>query len=131
MKKILAIAVLSTVLLSGCSLTNKGKGVISVNGEVITQADFDKAINKEIDGSMFKAFGGASNFIMSDDNIMYLVYKEKVSQELIVKTLLEQEIAKRGIKVTDEDIKNETMSIIDKVGSKEESPRWEFEVSSI
>ena len=120
MKKILAIAVLSTVLFSGCSLTKTSKGIISVNGEVITQAEFDKAVDKEIDGSMFKAFGGASNFIKNDDNVMFLVYKEKVSQEMIVKALLDQEIAKRGIKVTDEDIKNETKSIIDKVGSNDE-----------
>lgn len=120
MKKILVMAVMSTVLFSGCSLTKMGKGIISVNGELITQAEFEKAVDKEIDGSMFKAFGGASNFIKNDENVMFLVYKEKVSQEMIVKALLDQEIAKRGIKVTEEDIKNETKSIIDKVGSKEE-----------
>ena len=37
-----------------------------------------------------------------------------------MKSLLDAEIAKRGIKVSDEDIKAETKSIIDKVGSKEE-----------
>ncbi len=52
MKKILALAVASTILFSGCSLTKMGKGVISVNGEIITQAEFDKAVDKEIDGSM-------------------------------------------------------------------------------
>ena len=51
---------------------------------------------------------------------MYLIYKEKVVKELIVKSLLDAEIEKRGIKVSDEDIKEEMKSIIDKVGSKEE-----------
>lgn len=120
MKKLLAITALSVFLLSGCSFSHMGKGIISVNGQIITKSEFDKAVDKEIDNSMFKAFGGASNFIKSDDNIMYLVYKEKVSTELILKALLEQEINKRNIKVTDEDIKNETKSIIDKVGSKDE-----------
>ena len=120
MKKILTIAVISAFLLSGCSLTKMGKGVISVNGHVITQGEFDKAFDKEIDGSMFKAFGGATNFVKSDDNIMYLLYKEKVSTELIIKALLEDEINKRNIKVTEDDVKNEMKSIIDKVGSKEE-----------
>ena len=121
MKKILTIAALATILVSGCSMNlNSGKGIISVNGHNITQAEFDKAVDNEINGSMFKAFGGANNFIKSDDNIMYLIFKEKVSRELIVKALLDEEIQKRGIKVTDEDIKNETKSIIDKVGSKEE-----------
>lgn len=123
MKKLLTLAVIATFLLSGCSMSHMGKGIIDVNGHVITQSEFDKAVNKEIDGSMFKAFGGAANFIKSDDNIMFLMYKEKVSTELIIKALLEEEINKRNIKVTDEDIKNETKSIIDKVGSKEELNR--------
>lgn len=120
MKKILATAILSVVLLSGCSMLHTGKGIIKVNDIVITQSDFNKAFDKEIDNSMFKAFGGADNFVKSDDNLMYLLYKEKVSSELIIKTLLDDEINKRGIKVTNEDIQNEMKSIIDKIGSKEE-----------
>ena len=120
MKKILLCGALSIVLLSGCSFLKQKNGIISVNGDVITKAEFDKAIDKEIDNSPFKAFGGSANFIKSDDNVMYLIYKEKVTKELIIKSLLDAEFAKRGIKVTDEDIKNEMKSIIDKVGSKEE-----------
>lgn len=119
MKKILTIAAVSAILFSGCSFLNNN-AVITVNGDKITQAEFDSAINKEIDNSMFKAFGGSKNFIKADNNIMYLIYKEKVSKELIVKHLLDAEIAKRGIKVTDEDMKAEMKSIIDKVGSKDE-----------
>ena len=114
MRKILLTALLSVVLLSGCSLINSGKGIIKVNDKIITQTEFDKAFDKEIDNSMFKAFGGAANFVKSDDNIMYLVYKEKVSSELVIKALLDGEIAKRGIKVNDDDIQNEMKSIIDK-----------------
>ncbi len=120
MKKILTVAALSAILLSGCSFMHFGKGIIKVNDIIITKSEFDRAIDKELDNSMFKAFGGASNFVKSDDNLMYLIFKEKVSSELIVKALLESEIEKRGIKVTDDDIKNEMKSIIDKVGSKEE-----------
>ena len=119
MKKILTCAALSIILLTGCTFGQK-TGIIKVNDTYITKSQFDKAMDKEIDNSPFKNFGGAKNFVKSDDNVMYLIYKEKVTRELIVKTLLEQEIAKRGIKVTDEDIKNEMQSIIDKVGSKEE-----------
>lgn len=120
MKRILTCAALSAVLLSGCTLGHSKEGIIKVNDNVITRAEFDNVIDKEINNSPFKAFGGANNFIKDDSNIMYTIYKEKVTRELIVKTLIDAEIAKRGIKVTDEDIKNETKSIIDKVGSKEE-----------
>ena len=118
MKKILTCVALSAILLSGCSFAKSG--IIQVNDVVITKSQFDKAIDKELDNSPFKAFGGADNFVKSDDNFMYVAYKEKVVKELIVKALLDAEIDKRKIKVSEEDIKAEMKSIIDKVGSKEE-----------
>ena len=121
MKKILTCAALSVVLLSGCSFNNKG--IIKVNDQVITQAEFDKAIDKEINNSFLKNFGGADNVLKSDDNVLYVMFKERVVKELISKKLLEEEFNKRGIKVSDEDIKEEMISIIDKVGSKEELNR--------
>ena len=120
MKKIITIAALSAILLAGCSLNKNADVIIKVNGTDITRGTFEKIVDKEIDASPFKNFGGTDNFIKDDSNIMYLIFKEKVTKELIVKTLLDSEINKRGIKVTDEDIKSEMKSIIDKVGSKEE-----------
>lgn len=121
MKKILTCAALSIVLLSGCSFHQSG--IIQVNNKVITKSQFDKLMNKELDNSPFKAFGGAENFMKSDDSFMYIVYKEKVVKELIIKSLLDDEIDKRGIKVSEEDLKSEMKSVIDKVGSKEELNR--------
>ena len=119
MKKILTCAALSVCLLTGCSFL-KSEGIIKVNDAIITKAEFDKTFDKEVNNSVFKNFGGSANFIKSDDNIMYVIFKDKVVNELIVKSLIDAEIAKRGIEVTDEDLKAETKSIIDKVGSKEE-----------
>lgn len=123
MKKILTCAALSVFLLTGCSLMNKNDGIIKVNDVVIKRAEFDKALDKEINNSPLKNFGGADNFLKSDENFMYVLFKEKVSKELIVKTLLDEEISKRGIQVSDEDLKAEMKSIIDKVGSKDELNR--------
>ena len=120
MKKLLCCLALSTVLLSGCSLMHKSEGIIKVNNEVITQAQFDEAFDSSVDKSFLKSFGGSKNFVKSDENPMYGIFKDKIVNELIVKSLLDQEIAKKGIKATDEDIQNELKTIIDKVGSKEE-----------
>ena len=120
MKKFLTCAALSVILLSGCSFMGNKEGIIKVNDNVITKAQFDKAFDQEINNSPFRSFGGASNFVKSDDNIMYVIYRDKVVNELIVKSLLDAEIAKRGIKVSEDDIKAEMKSIIDKVGSKEQ-----------
>lgn len=123
MKKLLTCLALSTVLLSGCTLMHKSEGIIKVNDKVITQADFDKSFDKNVDKSFLKAFGGSKNMVKSDDNPMFGIFKEKIVNELIVKTLLDDEIAKRGIEATQEDVQNELKTIIDKVGSKEELNR--------
>ena len=121
MKKILTSAAMPVVvLLSGCTLMGGNEGIVKVNDGIITKAQFDKAFDKAIDNSVFKAFGGADNFVKSNDNIMYNIYKEKVINELIVKSLLDQEIKKRGITVSQEDLQSEMKTVIDKVGSKGE-----------
>ena len=118
MKRVITCSLLSVMLLAGCTLSKEA--IIQVNGQSISKSEFEKAIDLELNNSPFKAFGGAKNFVKSDENYMYLIYKEKVVKELIVKSLIDSEISKRGITVTEDDIKEEMKSIIDKVGSKEE-----------
>ncbi|MCQ2753551.1 MAG: peptidylprolyl isomerase [bacterium] len=120
MKKILTCAALSVALLSGCTFMHKDSEIIKVNGEAITQSEFDTAIDRAIDNSPMAAFGGSQNLTKSDDNPMYVIFKDRVVNELIIKALLDQEIQKRGIKVSNDDIEQEMKSVIDKVGSKEQ-----------
>ncbi len=122
MKKLLVCLAMSTVLFTGCSFLHRN-GIVEVNGQVITQADFDREFDKSVDQSMLKAFGGSKNFVKSDENPMYGVFKEKVVNELIIKSLLDSEIEKRGIEATKEDVQNELKTVINKVGSKEELNR--------
>lgn len=119
MKKLLVCIAISTVLFTGCSFMHRN-GIIEVNGQVITQADFDKYFDKSVDKTFLKQFGGGKNVIKSDENPVYAVFKEKVVNELIIKALLDAEIEKRGIVATKEDVQNELKTVIDKVGSKEE-----------
>lgn len=123
MKKFITCAALSAILFSGCTLGQNKEGIIKVNDDIITRGEFETVVDKEINNSPFKAFGGADNFVKEDSNVMYLIYKQKATRELIIKKLIESEAEKRGIKITDEDMKNEMKTIIDKVGSKEELNR--------
>lgn len=119
MKKLLVCLAVSTVLFTGCSFLNK-TGIIEVNGKVITQADFDREFDKSVDKSFLKSFGGAKNINKHENDPLYNIFKEKVTNELIIKSLLDAEIEKRGIEATKEDVQNELKTVIDKVGSKEE-----------
>lgn len=115
-KKLLATVAISAMLLTGCALGPQNT-IIKVNGQNITQAQFDETFNKAIGNSMFAQMGMD---VKKDKNgFLYLMVKDKAVNELIVRSLIEQEMAKRKIKVTKEDTEKELKAIIDKVGSKE------------
>ena len=116
-KKLFVTLAASVILCSGCGLKSQ-QAIIKVNDQPITQAQFDKAFDKQSGGGMITQLGID---VKKDKNgFLYLLIKERVTNELIVKALLEQEMAKRGIKVTDEDVDNAVKDIISKVGSKEQ-----------
>lgn len=115
-KKLLATLAISAVLFSGCGL--KQNAIIKVDNQVITQAQFDKAFDEQANNSMLTSMG-----IKIKDNpnsFMYLMLKERIVNELIVQALINEEVNKRGIKVTKDDVDNAIKEIIDKVGSKEQ-----------
>lgn len=114
-KKILATIAISTVLLTGCSFNQKA--IIKVNGQNITQEQFDKEFNKAAGNSMFAQMG--IDVKKDKNNFLYLMIKDRVINELIVKSLIDQEIEKRNIKISKQDEEKELKGIIDKVGSKE------------
>ena len=116
-KKILATLALSAVLFTGCSLKS-GEAIIKVNDQVITQGQFDKEFDKQAGNGIAKALG----IDVKDDknSFLYLLIKDRVINELVVKSLLDQEIQKRGIKVTNKDVDDALKEIVDKLGSKEQ-----------
>lgn len=115
-KKMLATVALSAMLLTGCAY-KPHDAIIKVNDQYVTQSSFNKSFDKASSNSMFAQMGMD---IKKDKNgFLYLMIKDKVVNELIVKSLMDQEIAKRHIKVSKKDIDAEMKTIIDKVGSKE------------
>ncbi len=113
--KLLATTLTATVILSGCLLNNDA--IITINNDKITKAQYEKAFEAAAGNSMFSQMG--IDFKKEPDSFMYLILKERVINELTIKTLLDQEVKKRHIKVTNDDVNNEIKSIIDKIGSKE------------
>ena len=96
-KKLLVTLAASAILFTGCGLKS-GNAIIKVNDRKITQGQFDEKMDKAMHNSMFAQMGvdlnnGKNDFII---NLM----KVRIINELIVKSLLDGEIEKRGIKVT-------------------------------
>ncbi len=117
MKKLLLSLMFVTVLAAGCSL-NGGNVIMKVNGEPITQSQFDETFDDWVGSSIFA--NNKDAFKNKEDNMLYGIFKDKVVNELIYQTLLEQEIKKRNIIVSNEDYEKEVERLISIFGSKNE-----------
>lgn len=116
-KKLIATLALSTVLFTGCGIKSS-QTIIKVNDTKITQAQFDYIFDKEAESGKNSPL---HIDIKDPKNVfIYNLVKNRVINELIVKTLLDEEAAKRGIKVTNEDMEQAVKEIVDRVGSKEQ-----------
>ncbi len=116
LKLMLTIA-LTALVFAGCSFDKNRNAVIVVNDKPITKQDFDKAFDTVSSNPMFAQLG--VDLKTDQNSFLYLMLKDRVVNELVVKELLNQEIEKRRIKVTEEDINKELKNIIDKIGSKD------------
>ncbi len=115
LKQCATVVAASTVLmLCGCVNHN---AVVTVNGEAITKAQYDKAFDAVASNSMFSQMG--IDLKKDPNSFLHLMLKDRVINELIVKELLDQEFDKRHIKASKEDMDKQLKIIIDKVGSKE------------
>lgn len=107
-------AVSATMMICGCTNHN---ALVTVNGHAITKAQYEKSFDMVAGNSMFTQMG--IDVKKDTNSFLHLMIKERVMNELIIKTLLEQEFDKRHIKATKEDMDKQLKVIIDKVGSKE------------
>lgn len=114
--KLFATLVIASMSLMLCGCVNKN-AVVTVNGDAITRAQYEKAFDAVANNSMFAQMG--IDLKKDENSFLHLMLKERVINELVVKKLIDQEINKRHIKVSKEDMDKQLKSIIDKVGSKE------------
>jgi len=106
-KKFLATLAVSAILLTGCGIQNKN-AIVKVNDAVITKADFEQEL-----GFM------THNQVKDTNSPLYFILKDRIVNELVIRKLLEQEINKRNITVSQEEQEKVIKDIIDRYGSKE------------
>lgn len=115
MKRVLLTLLASALIFSGCGF--KKDVIIKVNNQAITKAQFYKAYQKASKNSQLAQMG--IDIPEDENNLMYLMVKDRVINELIVKELVRQEMEKRNITVSNDETKKERQKMIDKIGSKE------------
>jgi parvulin-like peptidyl-prolyl isomerase len=113
--KLIVTLALSAILFTGCGVTNQN-AIIKVNDNAITQAQYDEAINKSLEGSPFAKMGDLKG---NKDGFLYLMTEQKVINDLIVRELLNQEVKNRGIKVSNKEVDSELKKVMEQVGGKE------------
>ena len=114
-KKLLATLALATILFTGCGIKNQN-AIIKINDKAITQAEFDKQMDKAISMSPLAAMGDLK---ANKDGFLYLMTSQQVINQMILTELMDQEANERGIKVTNKDVDEALKEIIDQMGGKE------------
>ena len=113
--KLLVTLALSAVLFTGCGVKNQN-AIIKINDQAITQAEYDKLIDKNIGQSPFGRMGDLKG---NKDGFLYLMIEQNVVNQLIITELLDQEAKDRGIKVTSKDVDEALKKTMDQMGGRD------------
>ena len=115
--KIAATLLVSAMLLAGCGIKGS-QAIIKINDHVITQKEFDKIMDQQITQSPFAKLSGADNVKADKDGFIYLMTAQRVINQMIVEEILDQEAEARGITVSKEELDQEIIDTMDKIGGK-------------
>ena len=115
MKKFLSVFICFIALFcTGCSLFKTDKALITVDGEEITQKDFDSLYKRQ----------NTSNIDPEKNRGLYLILKHNVISELIIKKLIEKEIKNHKIQVSDTEINKALLDAYAQMGGKEKLSKF-------
>lgn len=114
--KLLVTLALSAVLFTGCGVKSQN-AIIKINDQAITQAEYDKLMDRSIGQSPFGRMGDLKG---NKDGFLYLMMEQNVVNQLIITELLEQEANDRGIKVTNKDVDEALRKSMDQMGGKDQ-----------
>ncbi len=111
--KVLTLMLAATLVLSGC--TKLSGSAIKINDKVITKSEFYSDFNK-VKNVQFK---NLSDELKADDSYLVLVFKSKYVNDLIFRELINQELDKRNIQASDDEVNAKKQEIIEQIGSEE------------
>ncbi len=116
--KIAVFAMIAMFIFSGCTILKNNDNIVKINNTVITKSEYDKAYESVTSNNMFTQMG--IDLKSDPNNVFALMMREKVMSELIVKALLTDEMEKRKITASKEEVEKAEKDIVSKFGSKDQ-----------
>ena len=116
--KIAIFAFVAMFLFTGCSIKKSNSDIIKINDTVITKQEYDKAFETVASGQIMSQMG--IDLEKDPDNIFALMMREQIVSTLMVKSLLNDEMEKRKISVTKDELAAGEKEIMSKFGTKEQ-----------
>ena len=114
LSKVLFTSIFAMFVLTGCGADKTA--IIKVNDDIITKGQYEKAYNLETSSPQFNQY---ANFLADENSIMSLMLRDRLVNEMVLKTIINQEIKKRQITVTKDEIEARKAEITEKLGSVE------------
>ena len=114
LSKVLLASTLIVFGLTGCGVDKTA--IIKVNDEVITKAQYEEIYNEEYANAQDSQY---KEYLKDENSLMNLMLRDRIVNELVLRTILEQEIKKHEITVSKDEIEKRKAEIIEKIGSKE------------
>lgn len=115
MKRVLTIMLIAGMMMfSGCKKA-ENKAVIMVGNTAITKQEINEVIDKQMQSPFLAQIDKKSN----EYKIMELAATDKAVNELIVKKMLLDEIIKRNITVSQEDLAKYKENLLNEIGGEE------------
>lgn len=114
LSKVLLASTLVLFGLTGCGVDNTA--IIKVNDDVITKSQYEEAYTRETQSPQYAQY---ESFLKDENSVMNLILRDRIVNELVLKSIINQEIKKRDIEVTKEEIEARKAEITEKLGSKE------------
>jgi len=108
---LIAVAIMAT----GCGLKGN-ETIMTINNTAVTKKQFDEAFDSVASKQMFGKMG--VDLKKDPNSMLNLMLRERIVNELIVKTLVDQKIAERKITVSDKEVDEALKKIETQVGDK-------------
>ena len=117
MKSLKLIIALMIVAIMSTACSFKGnETIMTINNQAVTKKQFDEAFDAVASKQMYGRMG--VDLKKDPNSMLNLLLRERVVNELIVKTLVDQKIEERKITVSDKDINEQLTKIETQLGGK-------------